>query len=158
MTADVPISPASGPEALTGYLHREIPLTAAMGLRVSAADAAGVCIEAPFEPNRNLHGTAFAGSLSTTAIVAGWLWVDLALKSLGPAAAVVAQEVHCEFLKPVGGPFVARAEPPLSDDWSRATRLLDRRGKGRVVVRGKIHAGALTCVLFQATFAFSNRL
>ena len=49
--------------ALERRWHEEIPLSAAMGLKIVDGDDGALTLRAPLEPNRNVHGTGFAGSL-----------------------------------------------------------------------------------------------
>ena len=50
-------------QELTETLHREVPLTREMGISVAAYDGHELRVAADFEPNVNIHGTAFGGSL-----------------------------------------------------------------------------------------------
>ncbi len=43
-------------------LHMEVPLTKEMGVRAEEHDGRELIIRADFEPNINIHGTAFGGS------------------------------------------------------------------------------------------------
>ncbi len=43
-------------------LHKEVPLTRQMGVRAEEHDGRELVIKADFEPNINIHGTAFGGS------------------------------------------------------------------------------------------------
>ena len=88
------------PEAFTEYLHREIPLTAAMSARVVRSEPGEVEICAPLAPNKNLHGTAFAGSLATLGLISGWVVLDRALHGAQVKAHLVAQKNECIFHAP----------------------------------------------------------
>ena len=55
------------PAALAAFLHEKIPLSAAMDVSVVSASASEVVLEAPLDPNINVHGTMFGGSVSTLA-------------------------------------------------------------------------------------------
>jgi len=61
------------------FLHEQIPLTRAMGVRVRSWDGEKLWLSAPLEPNHNHLGTAFGGSLSALATLAGYslLWLLL---------------------------------------------------------------------------------
>ncbi len=58
-------------QGIESYLHREIPITAAMGIRVESYNEKELVLTAPLEPNHNHLGTAFGGSLSAIATLAG---------------------------------------------------------------------------------------
>ena len=63
--------------------HRDIPLAAAMSIAVEGYDGRTLTVRAPLPPNRNLHGTAFAGSLFSTCVLTGWGAAWLALHERG---------------------------------------------------------------------------
>ena len=49
-------------DELNTTLAANIPIMGGMGLRVVAANAQGVTVQIPIEPNRNDKGTLFAGT------------------------------------------------------------------------------------------------
>ncbi|MEZ0276903.1 MAG: YiiD C-terminal domain-containing protein, partial [Roseimicrobium sp.] len=63
------------------FIHAQIPITRAMGVRVETYDAKGgrLVLTAPLEANHNHLGTAFGGSLSALCTLAGYalLWLEL---------------------------------------------------------------------------------
>src|SRR3954463_14741427 len=81
------------------YLHEQIPITRAMGLRVVAHDEKEFVVEAPVALNSNHLRTAFGGSINAVATLAayGFLWVELN----DAAAHVVVAESSIRFLRPV---------------------------------------------------------
>jgi thioesterase domain-containing protein len=81
------------------YLHEQIPITRAMGLRVAASDESGFVLEAPVALNSNHLRTAFGGSINVVATLAayGFLWLELN----DAAAHVVVAESSIRFLRPV---------------------------------------------------------
>jgi len=54
---------------LQQFLHDRFPLTRAMGLELVALDAYHAVTRAPLANNHNVHGSAFAGSLSAQAML-----------------------------------------------------------------------------------------
>ena len=60
-------------EELNESLAANIPIMGGMGLRVVAANAQGVTVQIPIEPNRNDKGTLFAGSSYSGLVLAGWM-------------------------------------------------------------------------------------
>ena len=78
-----PESEALSATSLTALLHREIPISAFMQVRVEHLDGESIRLTAPFEPNRNIHGTGFAGSLYTLCVLTGWGLVSAWLKAQG---------------------------------------------------------------------------
>ena len=61
--------------------HEEIPISKAMGIRVADFANDQLVVRAELEPNINVHGTAFAGSLYAIAALCGWGMTWLQLRS-----------------------------------------------------------------------------
>lgn len=136
------------PEALRTYLHDHIPLSRAMAVEVVEASAAHVLLEAPLEPNINMHGTMFGGSAATLALLAAWSVMHLKLEAEGIASQLVIHRTATEYLLPITG--LARASAHLDEaSWSGFLQTYQRRGRARLSVAaellfdGKI-AGRLT--------------
>lgn len=81
------------------FLHTQIPITRAMGVRVESWDAGRLVLTAPLEINHNHLGTAFGGSLAALATLAGYacLWLELGDR----AAHVVIAESALAYRRPV---------------------------------------------------------
>jgi thioesterase domain-containing protein len=91
--------------------HRDIPLAAAMSIGVASYDGGTLTVRAPLPPNRNLHGTAFAGSLFSTCVLTGWGAVWLALRERGLAGVIVVADSSIHYRKAVAGELVCRCTP-----------------------------------------------
>jgi thioesterase domain-containing protein len=143
--------PPLTPQALTEFLHAQIPLTAAMALRVTQADAQCLRVLAPLAPNRNPHGTVFGGSLATLGIVAGWtlLYRALAAERLFPA--LVIQHYDCDYLLPAEREFTAEARLP--DDWPRFVETLRTRQRARCDVTVRLSCDDRVVLTAQARYA-----
>ena len=57
---------------LEEMIHRGIPLSQAMGYRITELADTRICVAAPLAPNRNVHETGFAGSLYALGILTAW--------------------------------------------------------------------------------------
>ena len=151
-----PASNAFTPDALTAYLHERIPLTRAMAVAVVEAGPERVVLSAPLPPNVNHRETAFGGSLSGIAILAGWAWAFVRLKPLGLYARIVVHESRTAFERPVDGPFEATCGPIDEAAFARFADALRRRSKARltldsaVLCRGEVcarHIGSYVALL-----------
>jgi thioesterase domain-containing protein len=120
------------PGEIRAFLHERIPLTQALGVEVVSAGLDGVRLRAPLVPNANPHGTAFAGSLSSIALLAGWVWVVLALRHYGEQASVVVRRCEVDYVAPVEGAFDGYCAPPASADWQKFRNTLAKRGRARL--------------------------
>jgi thioesterase domain-containing protein len=117
---------------LEAFLHERIPLTRALGCQVVAADRRGVHLRAPLEPNINMHGTAFAGSLASLSLLSGWIWVVVALRDRGEEAAVVVRRCEVVYLAPVDGELAVHCAPPEPAEWQIFSNSLGERGRARL--------------------------
>ena len=91
--------------------HRDIPLAAAMSIGIAGYDGRTLTVRAPLPPNRNLHGTAFAGSLFSTCVLTGWGAVWLALRERGLTGLIVVADSNIHYRKAVAGELVCRCTP-----------------------------------------------
>ncbi len=130
------------PSDLEQYLHRHIPLTQAMRLRVASAEEEQVVLEAPLEPNINHRDTVFGGSISALATLAAWSLVHVRLDALGMRSRLVIHRNTMEYLRPISGTFVACARIEDEDDWRRFLEALRRRGKARIRVVSGVWSAA----------------
>ena len=134
----------------TEFLHREIPLTRAMGVRVAACDGARLVLEAPLALNHNHLGTAFGGSLRAVATLAGYalLWLELRDRS----AHLVIRESTIKFRRPVRGELRAVCRTPDTAALSAFREDFARKGKARLVLRVEIEEDGEAAVEFEGTF------
>jgi thioesterase domain-containing protein len=121
-------------DEITAYVHAHIPITAALGARVVHVDARSVQLRAPLAPNLNHRGTAFGGSLSALAILAGWVLVHLQLRDRGISARLVIQRSVLDFDAPLDGDFTATGMLPAAPAWDRFLATLARHRSARVTV------------------------
>lgn len=91
---------------LTATWHREIPIVSAMGMTVERYDGRSLTVRAPLQPNRNVHGTTFAGSLYSACVLTGWGAVWLALREQDLHGVIYAAESSVKYRKGVDGDFL----------------------------------------------------
>lgn len=121
-------------EQLEKYLHKQIPLSAAMGVRVKSATTESVILSAPLEPNVNHKSTVFGGSASALSILAAWSILHLRLLNEGLHCEVVIQSNQMEYDQLIGGLFTAASSLADASDWSLFVRTLVRRKRARIEV------------------------
>lgn len=120
--------------AVEAYLHKHIPLSGDMAVRVLRADAEEVLLEAPLKPNINHRSTVFGGSLSALAILAGWAMVHFRLRDEGLEVRTVIHGNSVQYERPAHADFQARCLAPDPKKWDRFVQAVSRRGKGRIKV------------------------
>lgn len=132
------------------FLHKQIPLTRAMGVRVVANDEHGFAIEAPVASNSNHLGTAFGGSINAVATLAayGLLWLELD----DPAIHVVVAESSIRFLQPVRTMIRAVCHRPDPDEWKAFHTKFKSAGKARIKLRVHVVEAGQTAAEFEGTF------
>lgn len=120
---------------LQAYLHRQIPLSAAMHVSVVSATLDSVVLSAPLEPNINHKRTAFGGSVSALGILAAWSIVHLRLAAEGLDSEVVIQSNRMDYERPILGSFTAASSLADPSAWPAFAKLLARRKRARIEAR-----------------------
>jgi thioesterase domain-containing protein len=125
---------------LTATWRRDIPLAAAMGIEARAYDGDTLTVVAPLDPNRNLHGTGFAGSLFSVCVLTGWGATWLALRERELMGVIVVADGQITYRKAVSEALVCRCAP----DGAALVEALERyRAKQRTKL-------PLTCTIEHA--------
>jgi len=132
--------------------HREIPISAGMGISVKEYDGRRLVVSAPLAPNVNVHGTAFAGSLYAIAALCGWGITWLTLKQRALDAHIVIANGHIDYHRPVAETIVATCalEPDVHRD---AFDRLASAGKTRFPLVCRIGAGEAPAASFNGDYA-----
>ena len=127
-----PPGQGSDPQAVTAYLHQQMPLTAAMGLRVTEAAAARTVVHAPLEPILNHQQTAFGGSIAALGITTGWVYLHVRLQALQIDARLIIQKSQVEYLWPASADLEAVCVAPQQEEWDAFLTQLKKRGRARI--------------------------
>lgn len=139
-------------DALSRYLAEHIPLSTAMAVRVEVASPARILLRAPLEPNSNHRGTAFGGSISSLAILAGWSWLWVVLRERAVVPELVIRSSEIEFICPIQGEFSAELRPPDDEAFERFRRGLDGHGKGRISLSAEVLGDGEVCARFTGQY------
>ena len=86
---------------LTQHIRQNIPLSEAMQFEVLSLDNTSIEVAAPLEPNINIHGTGFAGSLYSLAVLTAWGLTNVLAKESGVLADVVVSQAEIKYRRPV---------------------------------------------------------
>ena len=139
--------------SLQELLHREIPVSAEMGITIVRASPDLVRLEAPLTPNINYNGTAFGGSIYTAAALSSWLLVSATLTAEGhEAESVVIQDGAIEYVHPANDGFEGESAWPSDESRSRFLRGLDRRGVARTQLAALVTCRGTVCASFEGRF------
>jgi thioesterase domain-containing protein len=123
-------------------------------LRISITEASleEIRITAPLAPNLNHHGTAFGGSVSAVAILAGWTLVYARLEAESQLPAIVIQHNEKRYVTPIEGAFTARARLARPEQWAHFLQGLSRHGKARTIVAVEVEGTRGISALFRGTY------
>jgi thioesterase domain-containing protein len=141
------ISPVSQVEK---YLHEQIPITRAMGLRIVASDERGFAVEAPVALNSNHLRTGFGGSINAVATLAayGFLWMELN----DAAAHVVVAESSIRFLRPVRETIRALCQRPSDEEMAAFRHRFAERQKAQITLQVDVMEANQIAAEFQGRF------
>ena len=114
------------------WLHREIPLTAAMQIDAVEFDGKRLALRAPLAPNLNDKGSGFAGSTSGLATLSGWCVITLWLESRGIAADVMIARSEIDYNAPLLTDLQTQVELPDSAVLEQFERRLLEKGRARM--------------------------
>lgn len=137
---------------LTAYLHREIPISRAMGIVVESIGQGKVLLSAPLEPNLNHKSTAFGGSLSAIAVLSGWALLHLRLEEAGLDAEPVIRRNETSYGAAAHGRFRAAATLADEEQWALFERTIKRGRMARIDVRAIVTTDAGQCAEFSGEF------
>lgn len=128
-------------QALEAVLHRDIPLTREMGIKVLTWQESQLRLHLPLAPNVNHKNTLFGGSLYCGAVLAGWGWLYLRLKDAGvDDGHIVIQDGQISYPLPVTRDGIAICDSPDEASWEKFLKLYQRRGRARLVLHTRIVA------------------
>ena len=154
MAVDAEYGGVVGPTELLleRYLHQQIPLSAAMGVRVSAASGERVQLAVPLAPNVNHNETAFGGSAAALATLSAWALLHLRLAAAGMQARLVIQRSTMEYEQPILGDFdgVCRFTDEMA--WDRFRLTLARRRRARLTLAAHLICDGRQMATFEGDF------
>jgi thioesterase domain-containing protein len=134
------------------YLHRHIPISREMQVKVRSIDDEGVRLSAPLAPNINHRSTVFGGSASAVAILAAWTFVHARLRESGLTSRIVIQRNAMEYLRPIAGEFEAFCPAPPSRSWQRLVDGVQRRGRGRITLEVELFVDGEVAGAFSGSY------
>jgi thioesterase domain-containing protein len=132
------------------FFYDKIPITRAMGVRVTRYDGNELRLAAPIALNHNHLGTAFGGSLSALATLAGYglIWLEMGDKT----AHVVIRNSQLSFRRPVRGEIVAICRRPGEDELWVLKDAFAQHHKAKISLDVTIEEEGLVAVEFRGVF------
>ncbi len=144
---------------LEKYLHKHIPISSSIGVKVEISSSEKVVLAAPFLNNINHKQTVFGGSLHAVTTLACWSLLHINLAALfQESIQIVIASSEVKYLAPVTSDFKAECLHPHLDLWERFLTTLRRKGKARLQLNAKIFEEGQLCVDYSGVFvAISTR-
>lgn len=143
----------SGLAALELRLHREVPLTRHMGIRLDEYRDKELVIRADLAANLNIHGTAFGGSLFSVCAVACWGLLHLSFEQEGLEAHTVLGEASIRYLRPVREDLRVSCRMPEDGSFDVFLHRLQRGGKASIQLRATVGRQDEPAVEFRGEYA-----
>lgn len=142
---------------LQDYIHAQIPITAAMGVKVLKATPQLVELSAPLSPNINHRETVFGGSAAAIATLAAWTLVLVRMRDERLQGRLVIARNAMEYQKPITADFTATATADDIHSWSKFAAGLQRKGRGRLNAESRLWLAGEQVAHFSGQFvALSN--
>ena len=132
------------------FFHDQIPLTKAMGVKVEAYDEHHLVLTAPLDVNHNHLGTAFGGSLSAMATLAGYgmLWLELGNRE----AHIVIRKSEIDYRQPVRADIRAICRRPDAKAIASFRKKFEKAGKARIRLHVSIEEEGQVCAAFEGVY------
>jgi len=86
---------------LEQIIRTAIPLSDAMQFSIDQLDLDKILVSAPLEPNVNIHGTGFAGSIYAVAVLSGWALCRHIMETLGMDGDLVVAKAEIAYRAPI---------------------------------------------------------
>jgi thioesterase domain-containing protein len=130
-------------------IRRVIPLSDAMQFSIRRLSLDAIQVTAPLEPNINIHGTGFAGSIYSLGVLTGWALCTHIMAELGIEAELVVARAEIRYRKPVSGDLECSCACTAvqRESFRQGVAAL---GKGKLVL--DIEVGADRQAVLQATY------
>ncbi len=140
-------------KTLERTLHTEVPLTEQMGLRVEGHDENELLLHADLEPNINIHGTAFGGSLYSICAITCWGMLHLRFEQEAIDAHCVLGKADIVYLMPVKGDIKARCRLPKDGSVTKLLHSLNNGEKARIELKAEIETEDGVAVVFTGNYS-----
>ncbi len=135
-------------------IHRGIPLSEAMQFEIADLTANSIRVQAPLAPNVNVHGTGFAGSIYSVAVLAGWALCTHIMDVRGMKGDLVVASAEIKYRAPVTGDILCRSEASEAECQAFEADF-NTAGKGRLVLSVEV-GERLDAVLIGTYYAVSK--
>ena len=134
---------------LENRIRETIPLSDAMQFHIESLSTEAIAVSAPLPPNVNIHGTGFAGSIYSVAVLTGWALCTHILEVAGADADLVVARAEIRYRAPVTSALECKT---LAPDAARESFLGDLASTGKGVMNLEIGVGERPSAILTATY------
>jgi len=119
---------------LQRILHEEVPLSETIGVGVHGYDGERLELRARLEPNVNIHGVAFGGSIYSICALSGWGLLVLRLEDQGLNPRLMIAGGEIKYVKPVDQAINAVSWLPDEGAFDEFVQTCKEKDKARIKV------------------------
>ena len=134
---------------LQNKIRSTIPLSEAMQFEIVGLDANSIRVHAPLSPNINIHGTGFAGSIYSLAVLTGWAMCMHVLTLENIKGELVVGKAEIKYRSAVTGGIECKCEVEKAARQSFVERIASN-GKGKLTL--EVIVGAETNAVLLGTY------
>ncbi|MCZ6487534.1 MAG: YiiD C-terminal domain-containing protein [Gammaproteobacteria bacterium] len=116
---------------LQNKIHAAIPMSQAMQFSIKKLSSRSILVHAPLAPNVNIHGTGFAGSIYSIAVLAGWALSTHIMDVLAMDGDLVVSKAEISYRAPITGTIECRAVASEAE-CREFQDYFNQTGKGRL--------------------------
>ena len=120
-----------------------------MQFHIEALSTEAIEVRAPLPPNVNIHGTGFAGSIYSVAVLSGWALCTHILEAAGADAELVVARAEIRYRAPVTAALECSTSAPAA---ARETFLEDLESAGKGLIDLDIVVGERPSAVLSATY------
>ncbi len=135
--------------ALTQKIRDAIPLSEAMQFSIDSLSQEAIRVSAPLEPNINIHGTGFAGSIYSLSVLTGWALCTHIMDELAMDGDLVVGKAEISYRAPVESRLECHCQSTAAQRQAFLQQFRDR-GKSKLVF--EITIGERPQAILKATF------
>jgi len=136
-------------DALTQKIRGAIPLSETMQFSIDSLSQEEIRVSAPLEPNINIHGTGFAGSIYSISVLTGWALCTHIMDELAMDGDLVVGKAEISYRAPVNSSLECHCRSTAAQR-KLFMQQFRNRGKGRLAL--EITVGELPQAILKATY------
>lgn len=142
-------SNTSSASSLQQKIRSSIPLSEMMQFNIEQLSNTSIKVTAPLEPNVNIHGTGFAGSIYSLAVLTGWAFCENLMQLFGMKGVLVVARAEIKYRSPITEDL--QCATSATEDAAQAFyEAFKQRGTGRLELN--IAIGSSENARLQATY------